>query len=57
VLGAVAAQKYGFPPAFEMLGGLSLGSLIIWLAFASMLCGAGRITGFVDGIVGTQSAC
>ena len=37
VLGGVVAQHLGFPVAFVMLGGLSLGSLIIWLGFASML--------------------
>lgn len=41
VLGGVAAQASGFSAAFAILGGLSLGSLIIWLAFASMLRGAG----------------
>jgi len=41
VLGGVAAQAFGFPAAFAMLGGLSLGSLIIWLASASMLRGTG----------------
>jgi hypothetical protein len=41
VLGGVAAQTFGFPAAFTMLGGLSLGSLIIWLASAPMLRGAG----------------
>jgi hypothetical protein len=41
VLGGVAAQMFGFPAALAMLGGLSLGSLIIWLACASMLRGAG----------------
>jgi hypothetical protein len=42
VVGGVAAQAFGFPAAFEVLGGLSLGSLIIWLATAPMLRGAGR---------------
>ena len=41
VLGGVAAQTFGFPTAFALLGGISLGSMIIWLACASMLCGAG----------------
>jgi hypothetical protein len=41
VLGGVAAQAFGFSAAFAILGGLSLGSLIIWLASASMLRGAG----------------
>jgi MFS family permease len=37
VLGGFVAQLFGFPAAFAMLGGLSLGSVIIWLGFASML--------------------
>lgn len=41
VVGAVAAQAFGFSTAFALLGGLSLGSLIIWLASASMLRDAG----------------
>jgi dipeptide/tripeptide permease len=41
VLGGVAAQAFGFSAAFAILGGLSLGSLIIWLASASMLRSAG----------------
>lgn len=41
VLGGVVAQHLGFPMAFAMLGGLSLGSLIIWLGFAPMLRRAG----------------
>jgi MFS family permease len=41
VLGGFVAQLFGFPTAFAMLGGLSLGSLIIWLGFASMLRRAG----------------
>jgi MFS family permease len=41
VVGGVAAQAFGFSTAFSILGGLSLGSLIIWLASASMLRGAG----------------
>jgi MFS family permease len=40
VLGGVAAQTFGFPAAFTMLGGLSLGSVIIWLVSAPMLRGA-----------------
>ncbi|WP_406816130.1 MFS transporter [Mycobacterium sp. M23085] len=36
-LGGFAAQTFGFPTAFAMLGGLSLGSLVIWLGFASLL--------------------
>lgn len=41
VLGGVVAQHLGFPTAFAMLGGLSLGSLIIWFGFAPMLRRAG----------------
>jgi len=41
VLGGVAAQTFGFPAAFAILGGISLGSVIIWLASASMLRGVG----------------
>lgn len=37
VLGGVAAQSLGFSTAFAILGGLSLGSVVIWLGFASML--------------------
>jgi MFS family permease len=37
VLGGFAAQTFGFSAAFAMLGGLSVGSLIIWLGCASML--------------------
>jgi MFS family permease len=37
VLGGFTAQNFGFATSFAMLGGLSLGSLIIWLGFASML--------------------
>ncbi|WP_242660799.1 hypothetical protein [Mycobacterium alsense] len=37
VLGGVVAQHSGFPAAFAMLGGLSLGSLFIWLRFRSVL--------------------
>lgn len=36
-LGGFAAQTFGFATAFAMLGGLSSGSLIIWLGSASML--------------------
>jgi MFS family permease len=56
VLGGVAAQTFGFPAAFTMLGGLSLGSLIIWLVSASTLRGAGGqqrdTTGFINGNCG-----
>jgi predicted MFS family arabinose efflux permease len=41
VLGGFAAQTFGFSAAFTMLGGLSLGSVIIWLGSASMLRGSG----------------
>ncbi|ORW90489.1 MFS transporter [Mycobacterium sp. IEC1808] len=41
VLGGFAAQTMGFATAFAMLGGISLGSLIIWLGSASMLRRAG----------------
>jgi predicted MFS family arabinose efflux permease len=41
VLGGFAAQTFGFATAFAMLGGLSSGSLIIWLGSASMLRRAG----------------
>ena len=41
VLGGFAAQAFGFATAFAMLGGLSSGSLIIWLGSASMLRRAG----------------
>lgn len=37
LLGGVVAAHFGFSIAFVLLGGLSLGSLIIWLAFAPML--------------------
>lgn len=37
VLGGFVAQIFGFPIAFVTLGGLSLGSLVIWLGFASLL--------------------
>jgi MFS family permease len=42
VLGGVVAQHLGFPTAFAILGGLSLGSLIVWLGFAPMLRRAGE---------------
>jgi MFS family permease len=42
LVGGVAAQAFGFSTAFAVLGALSLGSLIVWLAAASMLRGAGR---------------
>ncbi|ORW28076.1 MFS transporter [Mycobacterium paraense] len=41
VLGGFAAQTMGFANSFTMLGGISLGSLIIWLGSASMLRRAG----------------
>ncbi|WP_204080739.1 MFS transporter [Mycobacterium riyadhense] len=41
LLGGEVAQHLGFPVAFLMLGGLSLGSLIIWLWFAPILRRAG----------------
>ena len=41
VLGGFAAQTFGFPAAFGILGALSLGSMIIWLGCASMLRRAG----------------
>lgn len=37
VLGGFTAQIFGFSAAFVMLGGLSMGSLAIWLGFAPML--------------------
>lgn len=37
VLGGFVAQIFGFPIAFVTLGGLSLGSLVIWLGLASLL--------------------
>jgi MFS family permease len=42
VLGGFAAQRFGFSAAFAMLGGLSVGSLIIWLGFASFAAGHGE---------------
>ena len=45
VLGGFAAQTFGFSAAFAMLGGLSVGSLIIWLCCASMLRGTGDAVG------------
>ena len=45
VLGGFAAQTFGFSAAFAMLGGLSVGSLIIWLGCASMLRGTGDAVG------------
>jgi hypothetical protein len=36
VLGGFAAQTLGFPAAFTILGGFSLGSMIIWVGCASM---------------------
>ncbi len=41
VLGGVVAQHLGFPVAFLMLGGLSIGALIIWFGCAAMLRRAG----------------
>jgi hypothetical protein len=41
-VGGVAAQAFGFSTAFAVLGALSLGSLVVWFAAASMLRGAGR---------------
>lgn len=41
VLAGFAAQTRGFATAFAMLGGISLGSPIIWLGAASMLRSAG----------------
>lgn len=43
-LGGVIAQHLGFPVAFAILGGLSVGSLIIWVGFASTLRSAGSDT-------------
>ncbi|MDI3314899.1 MAG: MFS transporter [Mycobacterium sp.] len=40
VLGGFVAQIFGFPAAFVLLGGLSLGSLVIWLGCAALLRGA-----------------
>jgi hypothetical protein len=37
LLGGFVTQKLGLPTAFAMLEGLSLGSIIIWLGFASLL--------------------
>jgi MFS family permease len=37
VLGGYVAQIFGYPTAFITLGAFSLGSLIIWLGFASLL--------------------
>jgi MFS family permease len=42
VLAGFVAQTFGFATAFAMLGGLSSGSLIIWLGFTSMLRRAGN---------------
>lgn len=42
VLGGFSAQTFGYATAFAILGGLSSGSLIIWLGFASMLRRAGN---------------
>ena len=37
VLGGFVAQSFGFATSFVVLGGLSLGSLVIWLGFSPML--------------------
>ncbi|ORX07476.1 MFS transporter [Mycobacterium triplex] len=37
VVGGVVAQHLGYPVAFLMLGGLSVGSLIVWLRFTATL--------------------
>jgi MFS family permease len=42
LLGGVVAQHFGFPAAFLMLGGLSIGSLVIWIGLGSVLRHAGR---------------
>lgn len=42
VLGGYVAQIWGFSTAFMLLGGLSVGSLIIWLTFAPVLRRAGN---------------
>jgi MFS family permease len=42
LLGGVVAQHLGFPAAFLMLGGLSVGSLVIWIWFGSVLRHVGR---------------
>ena len=31
------AQKLGYPAAFLMLGSLAIGSIVLWLAFSSLL--------------------
>jgi MFS family permease len=36
-LGGWIAQGFGYPPAFLIMGSLSLGSLALWLGFAAML--------------------
>jgi MFS family permease len=41
LLGGLIAQHFGFRAAFLLLGAISLGSLIIWSAFAPMLRHAG----------------
>ncbi|ETB07583.1 major facilitator transporter, partial [Mycobacterium avium subsp. silvaticum ATCC 49884] len=43
VLGGAVAQHLGFRAAFLLLAGLSLGALIIWVAFAPMLRRAARL--------------
>ncbi|VBA61263.1 MFS transporter [Mycobacterium attenuatum] len=37
LLGGVVAEDFGFPAAFAMLGGLSLGSLVIWIGSKGLL--------------------
>ncbi|KAA8963423.1 MFS transporter [Mycobacterium sp.] len=37
LLGGFVAQHLGFAPAFVMLGGLALGSVLVWLGFAATL--------------------
>jgi MFS family permease len=51
ILGGYVAQIFGFPIAFVTLGGLSLGSLVIWLGFAPMLRRAGNHVPEVPAIV------
>ena len=54
LLGGLIAQHLGFQSVFLLLGGLSLGSLIIWSAFAPMLRRAGHPAPDRPG-AGTQS--
>jgi MFS family permease len=51
LLGGVVAQHLGFPVAFLLLGGLSLGSLIIWLRFSAVLRRVGNHTATVPPVV------